>query len=154
MMATWFSVRVMYDRQNANGEWTKAKEVYLIDAVSFTEAEARAIGEVSPYVGKGGSLKVTAMKMEDVTEVYNTTIENADKWYRVKMMFESLTDSGKVKKTPQVVVVKGASTEDATKRLHEGMKGFLADYKIHTVSETSFVDVFFYDLAKVDDETR
>lgn len=153
-MATWFSVRVLYDRQNANGEWTKAKEVYLIDALSFTEAEARAIGEVSPYVGKGGSLKVTAMKMEDVAEVYNIDDEAADKWYRVKLMYETITDSGKVKKTPRIVLVKGYGTEDATKRLHEGMKGSLADYKIHTVSETSFVDVFFYDLAKQTDETR
>lgn len=153
-MNTWFSVRVLYDRQNANGEWTKAKEVYLIDALSFTEAEARVIGEVSPFVAKEGMLKVTAMKMEDVTEIFNTDDEAAEKWYRVKMMFETLTDSGKVKKTPQIAVVKGASTEDATKRLHEGMRGSLADYKIHTVSETQFVDVFFYDLDKVNDETR
>ena len=153
-MNTWFSVRVMYDRQHANGEWTKAKEVYLIDALSFTEAESRAIGEVSPFVGKGGSLKVTAMKMEDIAEIFNRDDEAVDKWYRVKMIYETITDSGKVKKTPRIVLVKGCGTEDATKRLHDGMKGTLQDYKIHTVSETQYMDVFFYALDKPTDDTR
>jgi hypothetical protein len=69
--------------------------------------------------------------------------------------FTSLDEkSGKEKKVNQTCIVKASSTEDATKRLHEGMKGSLADYKIHTVSETEYMDVFFYVMDKVTDETR
>lgn len=154
-MATWFSVRVVYDKTNEQGKQMKAKEVYLIDALSFTEAEARAIGEVSPYVDKAGELKVTAMKMEELAEIFNTEDEAADRWYRVKVVFVMMDEKTmKEKKKAQVCLVKGKSTEDATKRLHEGMIGSMADYVIHTVSETQYEDVFFYSLDKVNDETR
>ena len=154
-MATWFSVRVVYDKTNEQGKQIKAKEVYLIDALSFTEAEARAIGEVSPYVDKAGELKVTAMKMEELAEIFNTEDEAADRWYRVKVVFVMMDEKTmKEKKKAQVCLVKGKSTEDATKRLHEGMIGSMADYVIHTVSETQYEDVFFYSLDKVNDETR
>lgn len=152
-MSTWFSVRVMYEKLHENGMKKKVKELFLIDAMSFTEAEARAIGEMMPFTES--ELKVTAMKMEDIAEIFNQEDEEADKWYRVKVAFTSLDEkSGKEKKVHQTCIVKGRSTEDATKRLHEGMKGSMADYEIHTVSETQYMDVFFYSLDKVSDETR
>lgn len=151
-MATWFSVRVVYDKRNEKGMMVKQKELYLIDALSFTEAEARAIGEVTPYAESG--LRVTAMKIEDIAEIFNQEDENADKWYRVKVLYITLDDKGREKKDAHAYLVKGHSTEDATKRLHEGMKGSMIDYKIHTVSETQYMDVFFYALDKENDETR
>ena len=153
-MATWFSVRVMYDKLHENGMQKKVKELFLIDALSFTEAEARAIGEMTPYTE--GELRVTAMKIEDIVEIFNQEgNEKADKWYRVKVAFVSVDQkTGKEKKVHQSVLVKGASTEDATTVFHDGMKGTMADYEIHTVSETQYMDVFFYSLDKVSDETR
>lgn len=153
-MATWFSVRVMYDKLHENGMKKKVKELFLIDALSFTEAEARAIGEMKPYTE--GDLRVTAMKIEDIAEIFNQEEnEKADKWYRVKVAFVSVDKkTRKEKKVHQSVLVKGVSTEDATKVFHEGMKGTMADYEIHTVSETQYMDVFFYSLDKVSDETR
>ena len=152
-MNTWFSVRVMYDKVDEQGKDVKAKEVYLIDALSFTEAEARAIGELTPYIS--GEMRVTAMKIEDIAEIFNTEDESADRWYRVKAVFIQLNEKTlKQQKRAQISLVKGKSTEDATNRFHEGMKGTMADYEIHTVSETQFMDVFFYDLEKVNDETR
>ena len=152
-MATWFSVRVVYDATNEKGMSIKKKELYLIDAMSFTEAEARVIGEVTPYTD--GELSVTAMKLENIAEIFNTEREDADIWYRIKVQFMTLDEkSGKEKKGAHVYLVKGASTEDATKNMHERMKGEMVDYTIHTVSETQYMDVFFYDLEKESDETR
>lgn len=151
-MATWFSVRVVYKKENENRMTVKNKEMYLIDALSFTEAEARAIGEFTPYVTS--DLRVTAMKIEDVAEIFNQEDVNADKWYRVKVLHLWVDEKGKEKKEPYSYIVKGSSTEDATKILHERMKGSMIDYVIHTVSETQYMDVFFYALDKETDETR
>lgn len=152
-MATWFSVRVVYDAKDDKGKDTKKKELYLIDALNFTEAEARAVGEVKPFVE--GELKVTAMKMEEVSEIFNQADEKADKWYRVRVHFITPDEkSGKEKRKGFTYIVKGLSVENATDRLHEGMKGTLTDYEIHTVSETQYMDVFFYSLDKESDETR
>ena len=151
-MATWFSVRVVYEKENEKLMLVKQKEVYLIDALSFTEAEARVIGEVIPYAKSG--LRVTAMKIEDVAEIFNEDIEEG-KWYRVKVQYITIDEkTGRVKKESHNYLVIGTSTEDASKRLHERMKGSLVDYIIHTVSETQYMDVFFYDLEKVNNETR
>lgn len=153
MMNTWFSVRVTFDKVEESGKKVKAKEVYLVDALSFTEAEARVIGELAYYAYD--DLKVTAMKIEDIAEIFNQDDAQAEKWYRVKAVFIQLNEKTlKQQKRAQISLVKGKSTEDATKRFHEGMKGTLADYEIHTVSETQFVDVFFYHLERVNDETR
>ena len=85
-MSTWFSVRVMYEKLHENGMKKKGKELFLIDALSFTEAEARAIGAMTPFTE--GDLRVTAMKIEDISEIFNQSDnEKADKWYRVKLMY-------------------------------------------------------------------
>lgn len=151
-MATWFSVRVCYDSQNEKGMMVKTKEVYLVDALSFTEAEARIIGEVTPYAESG--LMVTAMKIEDLCYVFNDDIQDG-KWYRVKVMFKTIDEkSGKEKKESHSYMVIGHSTEDASTRLHTRMKGTMVDYEIHTVSETQYMDVFFYSIDGEDEETR
>ena len=125
----------------------------MIEALSFTEAEARAIGEKTPFTE--GDLRVTAMKIEDISEIFNQSDnKKADKWYRVKVMYMTLDEkSGKEKRTPHICLVRGCSTEDATRLLHEGMKGSMADYEIHTVSETQYMDEYFYSLDKVSDKT-
>lgn len=145
-------MRVCYDSQNEKGMMVKTKEVYLVDALSFTEAEARIIGEVTPYAESG--LMVTAMKIEDIAEIFNDDIQDG-KWYRVKVMFKTIDEkSGKEKKESHSYMVIGHSTEDASTRLHTRMKGTLVDYEIHTVSETQYMDVFFYSLDGEDEETR
>lgn len=145
-------MRVCYDSQNEKGMMVKTKEVYLVDALSFTEAEARIIGEVTPYAESG--LMVTAMKIEDIAEIFNDDIQDG-KWYRVKVMFKTIDEkSGKEKKESHSYMVIGHSTEDASTRLHTRMKGTLVDYEIHTVSETQYMDVFFYSLEGEDEETR
>lgn len=151
-MATWFTVRVVFDKTNEKGITVKAKELYLIDAMSFTEAEARAVGELTPFAY--GEFRVTAMKIEDIAEVFNEEKEEG-RWYRVKVICLNVDmATGKAKKEPHSYLVHGTSTEDATKKLHERMKGTLVDYEVHTVSETQYIDVFFYELEKESEETR
>ena len=95
------------------------------------------------------------MKIENIAEIFNQDDEAADKWYKVKVVFIVIDEkSGKEKKIGRICLVKASSSEDATKRLHEGMKGTMADYKIHTITETQYEDVFFYDLAGQTEETR
>ena len=144
MGKTWFSVRVVYNRTNEKGIKVKAKELYLLDALSFTEAEARAIGEMKPFAED--ELRVTAMKIEDIAEIFNSENEGADKWYRIKVHFITVDNEDKQKKTAHIYLVKGAMTEDAMKILHERMKGTLIDYVIHSATEAQYMDVFFYSL--------
>lgn len=152
MGKTWFSVRVVYNKTNEKGMKVKAKEMYLIDALSFTEAEARAIGEMEPFAED--ELRVTAMKIEDITEIFNSEVGNTDKWYRIKVHFITVDNEDKQKKSAHIYLVKGSTTEDAMSILRERMKGTLIDYVIYSVTETQYMDVFFYEEENVTDETR
>lgn len=44
-MALWFECKVRFDKMMENGSVKRVTEAYLVDALSFTEAEARIIQE-------------------------------------------------------------------------------------------------------------
>ena len=151
-MSTWFSVRVVYDKTDNSGKEKRVKELYLVDAVNCSEAETRTIGELKPYVS--GEIYVSSVKMEGISEIFNQEIEEGE-WYKVKVAFVTLDEkSGKEKRTYSNILVFAVNSDDAAKRFHRGMKGTLSDYKIHTIAETEYMDVFFYDLEGQSDETR
>ena len=49
-MHTWFECKIRYEKVMENGMNKKVTEPYLVDALSFTEAEARIIEEITPYI--------------------------------------------------------------------------------------------------------
>ena len=49
-MQTWFEVKVKYVKVDQDGRERKVSEVYLIDAVSFTDAEARTIEQMQQII--------------------------------------------------------------------------------------------------------
>ena len=140
-MHNWVECKVKYDKTMENGVIKKVPELYLVDALSFTEAEARIIEEITPFVT--GELSVTAIKIADYSEIFPADAESADKWFKCKLYFITLDEkSGKEKKTSTTILVQASDLRDAVKRLDEGMKGTMADYEIASVSDTSILDVF------------
>lgn len=121
----------------------KVTEPYLVDALSFTEAEARIIEEMTPFIS--GEFTVSDIKRANYSELFPSEEEDADRWYKARLAFITLDEkSGCEKKTSTNVLVQAASTDDAVKKLHEGMKGTMADYQIASVTETAIMDVYFY----------
>ena len=49
-MHTWFECKIRYEKVMENGMQKKVTEPYLVDALSFTEAEARIIEEMTPFI--------------------------------------------------------------------------------------------------------
>ena len=152
-MHTWFECKIRYEKTMENGMNKKVTEPYLVDVLSFTEAEARIIEEMTPFIS--GEFTVEDIKRARYSELFPHEEEAADRWFKCKLVFITLDDkSGAETKTSTNVLVQAASTEDATKKLHEGMKGTMADYKIESVSETKLVDVFPYTGSATADEAR
>ena len=150
---TWFTCKIRYEKVMENGIDKKVTESYLVDALSFTEAEARIIGELTPIIS--GEFTVSDIKRANYSELFPSEEEAADRWFKCKLVYITLDDkSGYEKKAASYVLVQAASTEDATKKLHEGMKGTLADYRIGSVVETTLMDVFPYHLEEETDETK
>ncbi|MGL5272405.1 MAG: DUF4494 domain-containing protein [Phocaeicola sp.] len=143
MMHTWFECKVRYEKTMENGMIKKVTEPYLVDALSFTEAEARIIEEITPYIT--GEFTVSDIKRSNYSELFESEEESADRWFKCKLIFITLDEkSGAEKKSSTNVLVQAADLRDAVKKLDEGMKGTMADYQIGAVSETMLMDVFKY----------
>ena len=125
-----------------NGMVKKVTEPYLVDALSFTEAEARIIKESTPFIS--GEFTVANIKRENISELFPD--ETGDKWYRCKVMFITINErSGKEKKTASFMMVQASDIEKARENLTEGMKGTMADYEISSIKETEIIDIYPYE---------
>jgi hypothetical protein len=143
MMHNWFECKIRYEKVMDNGMNKKVTEPYLVDALSFTEAEARIIEEMTPFIS--GEFTVSDIKRANYSELFPSEEEAADRWFKCKLVFITLNEkSGAEKKTSTQVLVQAADLRDAVKKLDEGMKGTMADYQIALVSETSLMDVYPY----------
>ena len=142
-MNEWFECKVKYERTMDDGKVKKVNEPYLVDALSFTEAEERIIEERKHYMS--GEFQVSNIKRARYAELFETDDESADRWFKVKLTFITLDEkTGAEKKTSQNVLVQAADLRDAVKRLDEGMKSSMMDYVISSVAESPLLDVYHY----------
>lgn len=143
-MALWFECKVRYDKMMENGMVKKANEPYLVDALTFTEAEARIVEEMKPYIS--GEYSISSEKKTKISEIFFN--EAGDRYYQVKVNFVTLDEkSGSEKKTSTLILVQASDFEDALKQFQQGMKGTMADYEIASIAETMIMDVFPADLS-------
>lgn len=142
-MNNWFLCKIRYEKVMENGMEKKVTEPYLIDALSFTEAEARIIKEMTPFIS--GEFTVSDIKRANYSELFPCTEESADKWYEGKLAFITLDEkSGKEKRTYTNVLIQASDIRDAMKKLDEGMKGTMADFQSVSLKETAIMDVYTY----------
>lgn len=142
-MALWFECKVRYDKTQEDGSVKKVNEPYLVDALTFTEAEARIIDEMKPYIS--GEYSISSEKKTKISEIFFN--EGGDRYYLVKVNFITIDEvKGIEKKTVSQILVQASDFEDAVDKFKEGMKGTMADYEIASISETMIMDVFGADL--------
>lgn len=148
-MHTWFECKIRYEKMAENGMNKKVTEPYLVDALSFTEAEARIIEEMTPFIT--GEFTVSDIKRANYSELFPCEEDAADRWYKCKLIFITLDEkSGAEKRTATQILVQAADLRDAVKKLDEGMKGTMADYQIGMVSETPIIEVYPYSAGPAD----
>lgn len=142
-MEKWFECSLKYDKVMENGLEKKVTELYLVDALSITETEARLIEEMNPFMQ--GEFQCKGIKEAKYSEIFFSEEESADRYFKCKLLFITLDEkSGKEKTTSTQILVQAADLRDAVKKLDEGMKGTMADYLIASVSETKIMDVYPY----------
>ncbi|MDR2775697.1 MAG: DUF4494 domain-containing protein [Tannerella sp.] len=138
-MHNWFECKINYEKTAEDGIRKKVTEPYLVDALSFTEAEARIIEEMRPYIS--GEFTVMDIKRARYSETFLN--DSGDLFYKVKINMITLDEkNGVEKKTPVQMLVQASTLHEAITVIDNGMKGTLADYVIASVSETALIDVF------------
>lgn len=143
-MANWFECKVKYDKTLDTGVIKTVTEPYLVDALSFTEAETRITEEMKPYIS--GEYSIADIKRAKVAELFESDAESDDKWYRAKVAFITVDEKkGVEKRTFQTMIVQAGNLRNALNNLESGMKGTMSDWEVASLTETAIMDVFHYD---------
>ncbi len=138
-MANWFECKVKYDKTQENGSVKIVSEPYLVDALSFTEAEARITEEQRPFIS--GEFSVDAVKRTKIAEIFFN--DGADRWYMVKVAFITIDEkTAKEKRAVSQILVQASNFKEALENFLKGMEGTMADYEIVQIAETPLMDVY------------
>lgn len=140
-MNNWIETAVKYTKTMENGITKQVTEKYLVDALSFTEAEARITEEMQSQIS--GDFQVSAVKQMKITELLENTDFAAGIWY--KGILEYITYSEKTmneKRQKIKFMVRASSFGEALKIINEYMGGTMIDYRVFSITETLILDVF------------
>ena len=103
-MAQWFECKIRYDKTMEDGKIKKVTETYMVDALTFTEAEKRFLEEVGPYLS--GDYEVSDIKKAKIAELIESVDGNDDRWYKAKVAFITLDEKTAVeKRTNQTMLI-------------------------------------------------
>lgn len=143
----WYLCKIRYDRTMEDGMTRAVTEQYVIDALSFSEAEVRITESMGSYIS--GEFDIKDITMCPFKEVFFSDEETADKWYKAKLQFITLDEKTEKERRSNVLyLVQAGSFNGAVKNIDEVMRGTMIDYRIVAVQETTVFDVFEYEAKK------
>ena len=138
-MSTWFICKVKYQKQDEKGKVKNVSEQYLLDALSFTEAEARIYEKLGSVIN--GEFHISNISKSNLTDVFH--YEDADVWYKCKMTYALEEEgSGKEKKIVNYVLLTAANAKQAYERVYESLNNMLVEFQVPDVVESPIIEVF------------
>lgn len=138
--ATYFECGVRYERQTEDGT-KKVNELYIVDALTFTEAESRITKEMEPYVS--GDFDVMTIKRTRYSEYDNS---EGKKIYKVKIMIDTMDEkTAEMKRTAVYWLIPADNIGEARKKVVDSFANTSLDYEIATLDESKYLDVFLHD---------
>lgn len=138
--ATYFECGVRYERQTEDG-MKKVNELYVVDALTFTEAESRITEEMKPFVS--GDFDVMTIKRTRYSEYDNSV---GKKIYKVKIMIDTIDEKTvEMKRTAVYWLVPADNIGEARKKVDDAFASSVIDYEIATLDESKYLDVFLHD---------
>ena len=140
--AQWFECKIKYEKVMEDGLQKQVVEQYVVDALSFAEAEQRITEEMSAYIS--GEFEVVDVKKAAYKEVFFDDDNAAsDRWYKAKLQFITIDEkTEKEKRTNVTYLVQACSLHNALDNIDTVMKGTMIDYVQVNVGETQLMDVF------------
>lgn len=139
--STWFETKVRYEKAMDDGREKNVTEVFVVDALSFSEAETKITEELSAYTS--GETFIKAITRAPYSEVLFSDDSKDDKWYRVKLAFITLDErTEKEKKTLVTYLFQAANIDKARAYVKEVMDKTAIDYEVVSISETPVLDIF------------
>lgn len=147
-VSKYYEVKIQYQKMQEDGREKKVTEQYVVEAMSFTEAEARIIEEMSPYISE--TFDVVAEKIAPYNEIFLSDNSSDDKWFVSKVAYITIDEkTSKEKKQTFRYLVQAATSEIALDYIKEMLSHGMSDYSIDSVQDTPTLDVLLYEEKKV-----
>lgn len=144
--STWFECKIRYDKMMEDGMQKKITEHYVVDALSFTEAESSIIDEMSAYIS--GEFEVRDIKKAPYGEIFFSEDASADRFFKAKLQFITIDEKTEKEKRSNVNYLVHANTfNQAVANIDKVMGTTAIDYVIASVAETQIMDVFEHNSA-------
>lgn len=138
-MAIWYQANIIYFTQDERGRIIKNTEVYLVDSVSYTDAEARIYEIIQ---GSNPDFQLKKLAKVQYNEVFKIESE-IETWFKVKVNFVSFDEkSQKEKLIPFTFLLNTTDIVSAVRLITEKL-GTVEDYHITEVSKTNVFEVHF-----------
>ena len=151
-VSKYYEVKIQYQKILEDGKEKKVTEQYVVEALTFTEAESRIIEEMTPYIS--GEFDVVSEKIAPYNEIFLSDRTDDDKWFISKVGFITLDErTDKEKKQTFRYLVQAATSELALDYTKEMFSHGMSDYSIEAVQDTPTLDVFLYEVKKEVAET-
>lgn len=139
--STWFECKVRYEKTQEDGSEKLVNELYVVDALSFTEAEASIIDNMSVYVS--GEFKVANINPTNYNEIFFSDIDDDDLWFKARLAFITIDEKSYNEKRSYVnYLIQAKCIERAKRYVDEVMGKTMIDYELKSLSETKILDVF------------
>ncbi len=138
--STWFECKVRYEKTQEDGSDKLVNELYVVDALSFTEAEASIIDNMAVYVS--GELKIANINPANYNEIFFSGNDDDDLWFKARLAFITIDDKNKEKRTYVNYLIQAKSIERAKRYVDEIMGKTIIDYELKSLSESKIFDVF------------
>lgn len=139
--STWFECKVRYEKTQDDGSEKMVNELYVVDALSFTEAEASIIDNMSVYVS--GEFKVANINPTNYNEIFFSDIDDDDLWFKARLAFITIDEKSNNEKRSYVnYLIQAKCIERAKRYVDEVMGKTMIDYELKSLSETKILDVF------------
>ena len=152
-VSKFYEVKVQYQKMQEDGKEKKVTEQYVVEALSFTEAESRIIEEMTPYIS--GEFDVVSEKIAPYNEIFLSDRTDDDKWFISKVAFITIDEkTEKEKKQTFRYLVQAATSELALDYTKEMFSHGMSDYSIDSVRDTPTIDVFLREDNKDSVETE
>ena len=141
-MKTWFVCKVKYQKLDEKGKTRNVSEQYLVDAVSFTEAESRIYEKMGEMIQ--GDFYVSNISKSNFTDVF--PYEDSEIWHKCKMTYTlEVEGSGKEKKVTNYILLTAPDVKTAYERVYESLDNMLMDFRVPDINESPILEVFPYE---------
>lgn len=139
-MNTWFESKVRYEKlDQRTGKAKKVTEAYLLEAITFSEAEERVYKTLEEIIS--GEFIIKGISKSNISEVY--PYENGDRWWKCKLSYMDIdAESGREKKFTSYLLVTADTAKEAIERVHHELREMIVPFSLSVVSESPIVDVF------------